>query len=65
MTAPDPIEFYRRHAEEARERMESARTAGDYANYADAERDYQNYAKSPSAETDGQTNLKRRRRSRC
>ena len=43
MTAPDPIEFYRRHAEEARERMESARTAGDYANYADAEREYQNY----------------------
>ena len=37
MTTSDPIEFYRRHIDDARERMESARAAGDVDHY------YQNY----------------------
>ena len=33
MITSDPIEFYRRHIAEARERMESARAAGDVDHY--------------------------------
>lgn len=43
MSTSDPAEFYRRQIAEAQERMESARQAGDYKNYTDAEQDYQNY----------------------
>ena len=43
MTTSDPIEFYRRHIDDARERMESARAAGDVGHYLAAEQDYQNY----------------------
>lgn len=44
MITSDPIEFYRRHIAEARERMESARAAGDIDHYLAAEQDYQNYS---------------------
>ena len=43
MITSDHIEFYRRHIAEARERMESARAAGDVDHYLAAEQDYQNY----------------------